>query len=72
VNEVIQVLRRPSSIRIVAAGTLRVPSLPRTSTVAARPEGVRAVTARPSSSPSRTDRSLRFASRSVNVAVHVW
>ena len=70
--EVIQLLRSSSSVRIVPAETVWLPPLPRTSTVAARPDGVVLATARLFRSPSRTVRSLRFASRSVNRAVHVW
>ena len=70
---VIQVLRSPNRVRIVAAPTVWSPPLPRTSTVAARPDGVRARDrAGPAGRRAARRRACARASRCVNRAVQVW
>jgi hypothetical protein len=62
-----QVERSPSSRRTVAASRSRVPSVPVTRTVAARPVPVVAATATLSSSPGTADPSRRATSASLRV-----
>src|SRR3954469_10871854 len=68
----IHVLRSSSSVRIVAAETVWLPPLPRTVTVAARPDGVRVATFSPFSVPSVTGFSRRPAWAAVKRAVQSW
>src|ERR1051325_8599770 len=71
-NRVIHVLRSPSSVRTVAADTVWSPPLPRTVTVAARPDPVRDATRSPCSVPSVTGLSLLRAWAAVKRAAQGW
>ena len=59
-------------MRTVDAGTSFVPALPVTRTVAARPLGVVATTARSAKSPGTSSASFCATSRSVSATLQSW